>query len=177
MIDATYKVPFRRRREGKTDYRQRLKLLKSGKTRAIVRKTLSKVIVQFANYDEKGDKIVSSTTSNELKKVGWKYSLKNTPACYLTGLIAGKRALKNGVKEAVLDIGLIKIRKRITKEKSKRVSGRGWRVFAVLKGLIDAGINIQHSKEILPSEDRIKGKHIKEEIAINFEEVKKKIGG
>jgi large subunit ribosomal protein L18 len=42
--------------------------------------------------------------------------------------------------------------------------------------VIDSGVNVPYSKEILPSEDRIKGKHISEEISKQFEDVKNKIG-
>jgi len=99
------RLAFRRRREGKTNYRKRLALLKSGKPRVVVRKSNKNIRVQFALYDMNGDKIVASAIGTELKKYGWNYSLSNTPAAYLTGLLAGKRAIKKGLKEGVLDIG------------------------------------------------------------------------
>jgi len=46
-----------------------------------------------------------------------------------------------------------------------------------LKGVLDSGINIPHSESILPNDDRIRGKHISEEIVKQFEDVKKKIEG
>ena len=156
------RLPFRRRREGKTDYRKRLALLKSGKPRVVVRKSNKNIRVQFAVYDVTGDKIVTSAIGSELKKYGWGYSLSNTPAAYLTGLLAGKKALKKGIKEGVLDIGLYTPRK-------------GARIFAALKGVVDAGIDVPYGEEIVPSEDRIYGKHISEEIAKKVEEIKSKI--
>ena len=57
---AKYRVPFRRRREGKTDYRKRLKLLLSRKPRLVVRKSLNNIIAQIVEYDEKGDRVVVS---------------------------------------------------------------------------------------------------------------------
>ncbi|MCS7368115.1 MAG: 50S ribosomal protein L18 [archaeon GBS-70-058] len=146
---ARYKVPFRRRREGLTDYRARLKMIISRKPRLVVRKTNMYVIAQIAEAKMDGDEILVSAHSKELKKYGWKYSCKNTPACYLLGLLIGYRAVKSGIKEAILDIGL----HRPTK---------GARVFAVAKGALDAGLNIPVSEEKIPSEERIKGNHIKE---------------
>ena len=42
-----YRVPFRRRREMKTDYQQRKRLLKSGKIRFVARPSNKQVLVQF----------------------------------------------------------------------------------------------------------------------------------
>ncbi len=160
--NAIYRVKMRRRREGKTNYRKRLAYLKSGKPRAVVRKTLRYVIVQIVEYHDDGDKILVGVNSSHLKKYGWKGSFKNTPAAYLTGYLAGKLALKKGIEEAVLDIGL-------------QSPVKGSRVFAALKGMVDAGLYVSHSEEVYPSEDRIKGEHISEEIAKMFEEVKAKM--
>jgi large subunit ribosomal protein L18 len=146
---ARYKVPFRRRREGLTDYRARLKMIISRKPRLVVRKTNMYVIAQIAEAKMNGDEITVSAHSKELRKYGWKYSCKNTPACYLLGLLVGYRAVKNGINEAILDIGL----HRPTK---------GAKVFAVAKGALDAGLNIPISEEKIPSEERIRGEHIKE---------------
>ncbi len=157
-----YRVPFRRRREGKTDYRKRLKLLLSGKPRVVVRKTLRHTIVQVIEFDVKGDRVLASAHSNELKKYGWKANTGNLPASYLTGLLCGKKALKKGIKEGVLDIGL-------------HSPIKGARIFAALKGLVDAGMEIPHSEEVFPQEERIKGKHISDELPEHFEEVKSKI--
>ncbi len=153
-----YRVPFRRRRVGKTDYRHRKRLLKSGLPRAIVRKSNRYVRVQFATFDMGGDLIVASAISKELASLGWKHSMGNTSAAYLTGYLAGKRAAKAGVDRAVLDIGI----HNPTKDS---------KVFATLKGIIDAGIQIPHNEEILPSEERIKGEHIKEEIKADFDKI------
>ncbi len=158
----TYKVPFRRRREGKTNYRKRLAYLKSGKPRMVVRKTNKQTIVQFIEFDPRGDRVISSAISKELLKYGWKGSVKSTPAAYLTGYLAAKRALAKGVKEAVPDIGLHKPTK-------------GSRVFAAMKGAIDAGVEVPVSEEVIPSEERIRGEHISEEIPKMFEEVFEKI--
>jgi large subunit ribosomal protein L18 len=139
-------MQFRRRREGRTDYRQRLKLLKSGKVRAVVRKSLSGTQVQLVEYTEEGDRVLTQASYADLRKMGWEHSLKDTTASYLVGLLAGVRAKKLSVEEAVLDIGLQEPKK-------------GTRVFAALKGLLDAGLVIPHGDEVIPSGERIEGGH------------------
>jgi len=156
------RVPFRRRREGKTDYRKRLALLKSGKHRLVVRKTLTKTIVQVIEYHPSGDLVRATALSTELSGHGWTHSFSNTPAAYLTGLIAGKRAMKVGISEAVLDIGL-------------NVSVKGSKAFAVLKGVLDAGVDIPHGETILPSGNAIRGTFIGDEIAADFDKTKERI--
>jgi len=159
---STYLIHFKRRREKKTNYRKRLALIKSEKIRLVIRKSLSNISVQFIDYKPNGDSTIASATSTELKKFGWDRT-GNLPAAYLTGLLAGKKAKNKKIEEAILDLGL-------------QTSTKGSRIYAALKGVLDAGINVPHSKEILPSEDRIKGKHISEEVVKKFEDIKKKIG-
>lgn len=150
----SYNVPYRRRREGKTDYHRRKKLLISGLPRLVARKTNKHIIAQIVEASIEGDRVLASAHSSELrKKFGWLGSLKNLPAAYLTGLLCGYRALKRNVKKAILDIGL-------------QTPSKGARIFAVMKGCIDAGIEIPHGEEILPSEERIKGQHISDYASI-----------
>ena len=87
-----YRVGFRRRREGRTDYRLRARILRGGKPRAVVRKTLNQVIVQIVEMDPAGDRILATATSRELVKQGWAAGTGNVPAAYLTGFLAGRRA-------------------------------------------------------------------------------------
>ena len=148
----------RRRTEGKTDYRQRLRLLLSQKPRVVVRKSLKHMIVQLVSPSEQGDVTLVSAISSELKKFGLK-STGNTPAAYLTGLLFGLRATKVA-KEAVLDIGL-------------QTSSPGSKIYAALKGMIDAGMSIPHDPVMFPSEERIRGEHIAEYLP--FDEVKEKV--
>lgn len=159
---AHYKVPFRRRRRAETDYRQRLRLLLSHRHRAVVRKTLNNTIVQVVAYDPAGDRVVASAVSRELVKLGWTAGTGNTAAAYLTGYLAGKRAVRKGVVEAVLDIGM-------------HSPSRGGRVFASLRGLLDAGVQIPHAAEVLPADDRIKGAHIGAEAPKAFDAVRAKL--
>lgn len=156
------RIPLKRRQKGKTDYRKRLALLKSRKTRVIVRKSNKNIQVQFAHYAPDGDKIVTSAVGTDLKKYGWAYSLSSTPAAYLTGLLAGKRARKHEVTGGILDIGMYS-------------PSPGARIFAALKGVVDAGVEIPYGEDIIPSEDRLHGKHIADEMAEKIDKVKEKI--
>ena len=144
-----YRVPFRRRREGRTDYRSRLGLLRGERPRAVVRFTNRRVLVAVTEYDPTGDRVVAAADSRELTGIGFPPSgLASTPAAYLTGYLAGLRAVAGGAKEAVLDTGL-------------RHPSAGGRLLGALKGLMDAGIEIPHGEKGFPSADRLNGAHLK----------------
>jgi len=154
-------VRFRRKREGKTDYKKRIKLVGSKRIRFVVRKTLTKIITQLVAFDLKGDIVKLGVDSTELKKYGWKGTVKNIPASYMVGYLMGKKAVKQDLNEAILDSGLNTVRS-------------GVKIYAVLKGAIDAGMKINASEEIFPSSERINGAHING-FQNNLEEIKKKI--
>lgn len=139
-------VSFRRKLSGHTDYKQRLGLLKSRKPRLVIRKSLKYVIAQIVEYSPAGDKVIVSVSSKALEKSGWKYSKISVPAAYLTGLMLGKLATGK-VTEAIVDLGM-------------SVSRKESRLFAVVKGVIDSGLIVPVSEEILPTEKRINGSHI-----------------
>jgi len=144
----TYNLPFRRRRERKTNYAKRRALLASDIPRLVVRITGKHTIVQVTESTPQGDRVLTSANSAELvSEYGWKGGSKDLPASYLTGLLAGIKASSNMIKEAILDVGL----RRITK---------GSRVFSTLKGAVDSGLKIPHDQEILPDPSRIRGEHI-----------------
>jgi len=143
-----YRVPFRRRKEGKTNYRARRALVLSRVPRLVVRLTLKHAIVQVIEAEAIGDRVVVTAHSRELLKTyGWLSNCGNVPSAYLTGLLCGFKAMANGVEKAFLDIGL-------------HIPSKGTRVFAALKGVLDAGVEVPHSEDILPDESRISGKHI-----------------
>jgi large subunit ribosomal protein L18 len=144
---SRYFVPFRRRREGKTDYYQRTRLVVADAPRMVVRKTNRHIIVQLVVAEMDGDRTLVAANSAELETYGYKGSMSNTPAAYLTGMLFAVKAKKAEQDRAILDIGL----NRAT---------TGARVFAALKGAVDAGLEIPYGEEILPSEERIKGAHI-----------------
>lgn len=165
MRGPRYQVKPRRRREGITDYRKRLKLLKSRKIRVVIRKSIKNTQVQFVEYKETGDNILASANSKELTtKYKWNYSTSTTSAAYLTGILAGTRAKEKGISDCVLDIG-------------RHVPVTGAKVFAGLKGVHDAGINCPCDEEKIPNDDRLMGKHLDEKMSNAVDDIKNKIIG
>ena len=142
-----FTVPFKRKREGRTYYKKRLKILLSYKCRFVVRKSLKSFQAAIIEYDPKGDKVLLAIDSRSLHKLGWKGNSGNLPSAYLIGLLAGKKAVEKGVKEAILDIGF-------------NNSTKGSRLYAALAGAIDAGLKIPFNQEVMPSKERISGEHI-----------------
>ena len=142
-----YKVKFRRRREGKTNYYKRAAYIMSRKPRLVVRFSNRYITAQVILATPIGDVTVAHASSRELPKFGWLGDLDNTPAAYLVGLLIGYRALAKGIKYAVLDIGLY-------------TATPGGRAFALVKGAVDAGLEVPHSEDVLPSDERISGSHI-----------------
>ncbi len=145
--NANYRVQLRRRRSGKTDYQARKAMVLSGRPRLVARSSLKNVNAQIIIAKPIGDQVLAAANSRELiKKYGWKAATGNIPAAYLTGLLCGLKAKAAGVDGAILDIGMI-------------IPTKGSKVFAVLNGVIDAGIEVPHSEEKIVKE-RTKGSHI-----------------
>ena len=92
-------LQYRRKLEGKTDYRKRLELLKCSLPRIVVRKSLKSILVQAIEYDPNGDKTILSITSRDLSELGWKGSEKNIPAAYLIGYLFGMKAKQKKIQE------------------------------------------------------------------------------
>ena len=138
---------LRRRREGVTDYRARKRAVPSQKPLLVVRISNKNVSSQFVKPTVKGDVVLSASHSKELVKLGWHGSTKSTPACYLLGLLAGRKALAAGVKEAVAYSGLVPFI-------------QGSRVAALLKGVVDSGVQVPVGEEAFPDADRLTGKSI-----------------
>jgi large subunit ribosomal protein L18 len=138
---------LRRRREGKTDYQARKALVISHRARLVVRGTLKNAIAQIIVAKPRGDEVIAAAHSKELTKFyGWKAPTGNIPAAYLTGLLCGLKAKTKGVKEAILDIGLVPPTK-------SSIS------FAILSGVVDSGVSVPHDEAKIVKE-RIKGEHI-----------------
>jgi len=192
-----YQTKFRRRREGKTDYYARKRLTVQDKNkyntpkyRLIVRFTNKDIIAQIAYSRISGDVVVNSAYAHELPRYGVKVGLTNYAAAYCTGLLLARRHLKKlnlhelykGADKvdgeyynveaaegenpnpftAVLDVGLAR-------------TSTGAKVFAVMKGAADGGINVPHSETRFfgydpeskeynaeAHRDRIFGKHVAE---------------
>lgn len=156
------KTQKHRRKIGKTDYEKRLKFLKSERPRVVFRKTNKYIIAQYITSDHAKDKVETGITSKILLDHGWPKeasgSLKSIPASYLTGYYLGKRLIKKKFESPIFDLGMIR-----SLPKTK--------VYAFLKGLIDAGVSMSCDKKIFPNEERIKGKHLKQNLA-TFEKIK-----
>lgn len=159
-MKQTYQMPLRRRREQKTEYLKRIAFLKSGRVRLVVRKSNRYVQAQLVQFETKGDRTLAAAQSRELGQYGW-HGAKNLPTAYLVGFLAGRKAIAQGTREAVLDIGM-------------KTPILGSSVFAVLKGALDAGLKIPFDASALPSEERIRGKHIAGYLGQLPEEEKKK---
>ena len=101
--------------------------------------------VQILKPEMTGDKVIASAHSRYLLGKGWKGSRKNIPAAYLTGYLAGKKAIGQGASTAILYTGTRKYTQRMA---------------AALKGVIDAGMQIPADSETFPSEERINGEHL-----------------
>ena len=126
----------KRRKQNKTDYLGRLKLLKSGKPRVVFRRTNKYIIVQYITSKQAQDKIVLGFTSKDLMNYGWKNesgSLKSIPASYLTGYLIGKQIIKKGLETPIVDFGMIRVLHKTN-------------TYAFLKGLIDSGVKIKCEK-------------------------------
>ena len=118
----------------------------------------------MAQFDPEGDRIVASFSGNNLAAYGWPVgaSTKSVPACYVAGYALGKSALSAGHDSAILDIGLAS-------------SSPGNRIFAALKGMIDAGLDVPHGDGVLPSDDRVNGAHIDDSLGAAVDAAKNAI--
>jgi large subunit ribosomal protein L18 len=154
----------RRRKENKTDYNKRLKLLKGEKPRIVFRKTNKFIISEYIASKEAQDKVIVGFDSRKLNEYGWpkdaQGSLKSTTASYFTGYLIGKTVIKQKLETPVIDTGMNRV---LHKNK----------IYAFLKGVIDSGIKINCEKKFFPDESRIKGQHMKKKIP--FDEIKSKI--
>lgn len=144
-----YRVAFRRRREGRTDYRLRKRLISSRLPRLVIRKSLKHTYLQLVEARIEGDHVLASACTAELAKFGWKGGTGNVPAAYLAGFLFGKKALAKGITKAIVDINGY----AVTKSN---------RILNAMKGAIDAGLEVPHGEEILPDEERTKGTQIAE---------------
>lgn len=149
MSHKTYTVNYRRKREGKTNYKKRIKIVSGKKIRAVIRISNKNLLIQAIEYSKTGDKIKTSAHSKQLSKLGWKASQNNTSAAYLLGLLFGKKAKEKGIKEVIADVGMTTVTK-------------GNLVMAAVKGIKDSGIKINADEKVFPEEQRIKGQHIAE---------------
>ena len=141
-------VPLlRRRKAGMTDYRARRKAITSQRPLLVVRISNRSVSAQFVKPAVRGDLVLSSAHSRELASLGWHGSQKSTPACYLLGLLAGKKAIKAGLKEAIVYNGLVPFI-------------RGSRISALVKGVTESGVAVPAGEDAFPDDERLTGRSI-----------------
>ncbi len=153
-----YSKILRRLREEKTNYKRRTAMLMGKRDFVTVKISNENTLVQIHKPELRGDKVIASAHSRFLLKQGWNGSRKNIPAAYLTGYLAGKKAIAKGGKDAILYRGTDRY---IT------------RMAAALKGVLDAGLKIPAKAESFPPEERIKGEHLK--VKNDFDKVKSSI--
>ena len=155
-----------RRIKNKTDYLKRLHLLKGKTPRIVFRKTNKYVLSQYVRSKAAQDSIEIEVSSKKLLTKGWpeefKGSLKSIPASYLTGYLMGILIKKEKKETPIVDLGMMRVLHKT-------------KIYAFLKGLKDAGIEIKCDKEFFPEEDRIKGKNLKKDFSKHFHEIKTKL--
>ncbi|KAJ7700144.1 hypothetical protein B0H17DRAFT_1196131 [Mycena rosella] len=173
---SRFQVKYRRRREGKTDYYARKRLVTQAKNkynapkyRLVVRFTNKDIICQIAYARLQGDFVLVSAHSRELPRYGIKHGLTNWAAAYATGLLCARRALTKlgladkyeGVTEAD---GTLTMTEVLDEEDAPRPfkafldvglrrTSTGSRVFGAMKGASDGGIFIPHSDKRFPGYD------------------------
>ncbi len=135
----TFRVPLRRRREGKTDFVNRLALIKSGKPRMVVRRSNRNIMVQFIEFDPKGDRTILTVSGKHLAKQHQWPSRSNVWTAYLAGLMAGKAAKASGLSSFVADFG-------------RYTASKGSLVFAALQGAADAGLETSFDAGKVPQD-------------------------
>ncbi|NIA03903.1 MAG: 50S ribosomal protein L18 [Nitrospiraceae bacterium] len=141
-------IDLRRKREQKTDYRKRLKLIKHGTPRIVVRSTNSRMLVQLIEFKPEGDVVLFGVDSKKLEDYGWNLPFNNLPAAYLTGYLFGKIIKSKSLdKDLIVDLGL-----------KRKIAGN--KLFSLLKGIIDSGIQLKITNDVFPDEDRLYGKRI-----------------
>ena len=177
-------MKFRRRREGRTDYRQRKRLCtqdknkyQSPKYRLVVRFTNKQVICQIAYSLIDGDRILCQASSNELPRYGLPVGLKNYAAAYCTGLLVARRLLAKvgladiyeGNTEVDGEVVKTEVGKKtfyveeVNEDKRPfralldvgcRATTTGCRIFGAMKGCADGGVDVPHSEKRFPGYDR-----------------------
>jgi large subunit ribosomal protein L5e len=173
---SRFQVKYRRRREGKTDYYARKRLVTQAKNkynapkyRLVVRFTNKDIIVQIVYARLQGDFVLTSAQSRELPKYGIKHGLTNWAAAYATGLLVARRALtKLGLADKYEGVtqpdGTISLTQALEDDDAPRPfkcyldvglkrTSTGSRVFGALKGASDGGIFIPHSNKRFPGYD------------------------
>merc|ERR1739844_225302 len=169
-----FQVKFRRRREGKTDYYARKRLVVQDKNkyntpkyRMIVRSSNKDITCQIAYARLEGDRIVAAAYSHELPRYGVKVGLTNYAAAYCTGLLLARRVLKQlNLDEAYQGNSEIDGEKYMVEDNDDGPgafracldvglarTSTGAKIFGAMKGAADGGLDIPHSEKRFPGYD------------------------
>ncbi|KAL8701767.1 MAG: hypothetical protein Q9224_000345 [Gallowayella concinna] len=174
---SRYQTKYKRRRQGKTDYYARKRLITQAKNkynapkyRLVVRFTNRDIICQIVTSEITGDKVFCAAYSHELRAYGIKHGLTNWAAAYATGLLIARRVLQKleldeaftGVEEPKGEYNLTEAAEVDGEDRRpfkcfldvglKRTS-TGARIFGAMKGASDGGILIPHSENRFPGYD------------------------
>jgi len=179
-----FQVQYRRRREGKTDYRARRQMVLQDKTkfgspkyRFVVRITNKDIVTQIVHAKIKGDDVICAAYAHELKNFGITHGLTNYAAAYATGLLCARRVLNKlkidkefeGAKEATGTFAEVRTKKDDLGDDEKRFPFKaildiglartttGARIFGAMKGAVDGGVAIPHRPNRFPGFDKKKG--------------------
>lgn len=169
-----FQVKFKRRREGRTDYYARKRLVVQDKNkyntpkyRMIVRFTNKDIICQVAYARIEGDVIVCAAYAHELPRYGVKVGLTNYAAAYCTGLLLARRLLQKfnldtiyaGNQEVNGDEYMVEGEDgqpapfRCYLDVGLARTTTGARLFGAMKGAVDGGLEIPHSSKRFPGYD------------------------
>jgi large subunit ribosomal protein L5e len=169
-----FQVKFRRRREGKTDYFARKRLVVQDKNkyntpkyRMIVRTSNTDVTCQIAYARIEGDVVIAAAYSHELPRYGVKVGLTNYSAAYCTGLLLARRLLQKFKLDSMyegnktIDGSMYGVEDnddgpgafRACLDVGLARTSTGARVFAAMKGAVDGGLDIPHSEKRFPGYD------------------------
>lgn len=176
-----YQVQYRRRREGKTDFRARRQMVLQDKTkygapkyRLVVRFTNKDIIAQIVHAEVVGDKVLMAAYAHELPAFGLSHGLKNYASAYATGLLLARRTLTKlkiadkfdgnkttgeyqEVRDKKDDEGEGRFPFRAILDVGLARTTTGAKIFGVMKGVVDGGIAVPHKPNRFPGFNKKKG--------------------
>jgi len=192
-----FQVKFRRRRQGKTDYKARRRLVQQAKNkyntpkyRLVARRTNKDIICQVVSAKIIGDNVICAAYSHELKSYGALAGFTNYAACYATGLLCARRLLTKlglaskyegqtkvtGARFEVQPLANDRKPFKCILDAGLARTTTGARIFGVMKGAIDGGLSIPHSDARFPGFKNNKldtEKHRKRIFAVHVAEYQK----
>merc|ERR1712070_891690 len=169
-----FQVKYKRRREGKTDYYARKRLVTQDKNkfgtpkyRFVVRFTNKDIICQVVSSKLKGDICHTAAYAHELPRYGLSVGLTNYSAAYCVGLLCARRLLQKygldekfeGTEEVTTEFEDCFVHNEDDDDEDgpkafhalldvglKRTT-LGSKIFAAMKGAFDGGLEIPHNEK------------------------------